>query len=183
MIFISPGLDAMSNETDRQLKGKSALITGGARNIGLAIARELAAGGASVVIADICHDLETIPYKLSTNHDLAKGVEELSGFGVEVLGLICDVRIESQVKTTVLRVIEAFGHLDILVNNAGVSSLVPIQQLSEYAWDEVVDVCLKGTYLCCKQALPHMIGRKYGKIVNISSILVPMFPGTLSSIN
>lgn len=160
----------MANGINQQFKGRSALITGGARNIGLAIAKELASRGASVAIADICNDLKTIPYKLSSSKDLDEGVEELSAFGGKTLGLVCDVRTESQVKTTTERVIEEFGHLDILVNNAGVVSLFPISQLSENAWNEVVDVCLKGTYFCCKYAVDHMIERQYGKIVNISSV-------------
>ena len=135
-----------------------------------AIAKELASRGASVAIADICNDLKTIPYKLSSSEDLDEGVEELSDFGGKTLGLVCDVRTESQEKTTTERVIEEFGHLDILVNNAGVVSLFPISQLSENAWNEVVDVCLKGTYFCCKYAVDHMIERQYGKIVNISSV-------------
>ena len=64
----------MANGTNQEFKGRCALITGGARNIGLAIAKELAFRGASVAIADICHDLKTIPYKLSSNYDLDKGL-------------------------------------------------------------------------------------------------------------
>lgn len=160
----------MADGTNQEFRGRCALITGGARNIGLAIAKELASRGASVAIADICHDLKTIPYKLSSNYDLDKGVEELSSLGAKALGLICDVRVEKQVKITIRRVIKEFGNLDILVNNAGVMSLFSIGQLSEDSWNEVVDVCLKGTYLCCKHALPHMVDRHYGKIVNISSV-------------
>jgi NAD(P)-dependent dehydrogenase (short-subunit alcohol dehydrogenase family) len=160
----------MAQGINQEFNGKSALITGGARNIGLAIAKDLASRGASVAIADICHDLKTIPYGLSTPHDLEKGIEELSSLGVEVHGLTFDVRREDQVKAAVQEVIETFGHLDILVNNAGVVSLFSIEQISEAAWDEVVDVCLKGTFLCCKHALPHMIKRQSGKIVNISSV-------------
>ena len=160
----------MTDVADQEFKGKSALITGGARNIGLAIGKELASRGASVAIADVCHDLETIPYRLSSTLDLDKGVEELLAFGVRALGLICDVRIEGQVKAAVQKVIKEFGRLDILINNAGVISLAPIDQLSEDSWDEIMDVCLKGTYICCKQAVPHMIERQYGKIVNISSL-------------
>lgn len=154
----------------KEFKGRCALITGGARNIGLAVAKELATKGADIAIADICHDLKTIPYKLSSTRDLDKGVEEISSLGVKTMGLVCDVRIESEVNSTIQRVIQEWGHLDILVNNAGVVSLFPIAKLSEDSWNEVLDVCLKGTYLCCKQVLPHMIARQYGKIVNISSI-------------
>ena len=160
----------MESGTGQAFKGRSALITGGARNIGLEIAKTLASRGASVAIADICKDLKTIPYRLSSRSDLNRAVEEISAFGKMALGLTCDVRIESQVQAAVIRVIEEFGQLDILVNNAGVNSLFPIEKLSKDAWDEVLDVCLKGTYLCCRHALPHMIERRHGKIVNIASM-------------
>ncbi len=163
-------INNMAQGINQELEGKSALITGGARNIGLAIAKDLASRGASVAIVDICHDLKTIPYGMSSPHDLEKGIGELSELGGKVLGLTCDVRREDDVKAAVQEVIETFGHLDILVNNAGVVSLFSIEQISEAAWDEVVDVCLKGAFLCCKHVLPHMIKRQSGKIVNISSV-------------
>jgi len=150
--------------------GKTALITGGARNIGLAVARDLAARGVSVAIADICRDLETVPYSLSSSDDLEKSVAELASSGVKVIGLTCDVRDENQVSQAVKRVIDEFGKLDILVNNAGVVSLFSIAELTETAWDEVLDVCLKGSFFCCKYAIPQMIKQHYGKVVNISSV-------------
>jgi NAD(P)-dependent dehydrogenase (short-subunit alcohol dehydrogenase family) len=157
-------------EENREFAGKTALITGGARNIGFAIAKELAQRGASVALADITHDLPTIPYPLSTRQTLEKAVEDLGSFGTKALGLVCDVRNEVQVHTAVNRVVDEWGSIDILVNNAGVISLYAIAELSQEAWDVVVDVCLKGTYLCSKYALPHMITRHYGKIINIASI-------------
>jgi NAD(P)-dependent dehydrogenase (short-subunit alcohol dehydrogenase family) len=140
-----------------ELAGRVALVTGEARNIGLAVAKELGAQGASMAIADICHDLETIPYALSTPEALDRAVLEFSDTGIRVVGLQCDVRVETEVQHLVNRVIEAFGRIDVLVNNAGVSSLYPIQDISMASWDEVVDSCLKGTFLCCKHVVPHMI--------------------------
>ena len=160
----------MVKENQREFKDKTALITGGARNIGLTVARDLAAKGVSVAIADICRDLETVPYPLSSNNDLEKSVAELSSFGVKAIGLTCDVRDENQVKETVERTIDEFGRLDILVNNAGVISLFCIGDLTENAWNEVLDVCLKGSFFCCKYAIPQMIKQHYGKVVNISSV-------------
>jgi NAD(P)-dependent dehydrogenase (short-subunit alcohol dehydrogenase family) len=160
----------MMREIQREFKGKTALITGGARNIGLAIARDLACQGASVAIVDICHDLDTVPYGLSTEADLENSVKDLSALGVKTVGLTCDVRNEKQVKKTIDRVAEEFGQLDILVNNAGIISLFPLKEITEKAWDEVLDVCLKGTFFCCKYAIPLMVERRYGKVVNISSV-------------
>jgi NAD(P)-dependent dehydrogenase (short-subunit alcohol dehydrogenase family) len=154
----------------RPLEGQSALVTGGARNIGRAIAEALAFRGAAVAIADMGHDLETIPYSLAATEELAHTVEGISDRGTRAIGIPCDIRVESQVRDSVRRVLEEFGRLDILVNNAGVSSLYPVQELSEQAWSEVVDVCLKGTFLCCKHAVPAMIRQHYGRIVNIASV-------------
>ena len=160
----------MAKEIQQDFKDKTALITGGARNIGLAIARDLASQGASVAIVDICHDLETVPYDLSTVADLDRSADELAALGVRSIGLQCDVRNEKQVKKTIDLVAEEFGQLDILVNNAGVISLSSLSHITERAWDEVLDVCLKGTFFCCKHAVPYMVKNKYGKIVNISSV-------------
>jgi NAD(P)-dependent dehydrogenase (short-subunit alcohol dehydrogenase family) len=155
---------------NQEFSGKTALITGGARNIGLAIARDLATRGASIAIADICRDLETVPYTLASSDDLEKSVAELTSSGVKAIGLTCDVRDENQVSQAVKRVIDEFGKLDILVNNAGVVSLFSVDKLTEKAWNEVLDVCLKGSFFCCKYAIPHMIKQHCGKVVNISSV-------------
>ena len=160
----------MGKEDTGELAGRVALVTGGARNIGLAVAKELACKGASVALIDICRDLKTIPYKLSTPRDIANAVDELSTMGARAIGVRCDIRRENEVRNAVNQVVEAFGTVDILVNNAGVVSLYPAVDLSEEAWDEVVDVCLKGTYFCCKHVLPFMIRAHYGKIVNIASV-------------
>lgn len=160
----------MGKESHQDLAGLSALVTGGARNIGLAIAKELTSRGASVAIADIGHDLETIPYALATADQMARAVDELTRMGGHAIGMPCDVRDEGQVRETVDRVIQDFGRLDILVNNAGVGSLYPVQSLTAKAWNEVVDVCLKGTFLCCKYAVPQMIKQRNGRIINIASV-------------
>ena len=160
----------MGKESHQDLAGLSALVTGGARNIGLAIAKELTSRGASVAIADIGHDLETIPYALATADQMARAVDELTRMGGQAIGMPCDVRDEGQVRETVDRVIQDFGRLDILVNNAGVGSLYPVQSLTAKAWNEVVDVCLKGTFLCCKYAVPQMIQQRNGRIINIASV-------------
>jgi NAD(P)-dependent dehydrogenase (short-subunit alcohol dehydrogenase family) len=160
----------MSRKNVRNLEGRTALVTGGARNIGLSIARELACRGALVAIVDLGHNLETIPYALATADQLARAVDELTRLEGRAIGMPCDVRDEGQVRETVDRVIQDFGHLDILVNNAGVGSLYPVQELTEQAWNEVVDVCLKGAFFCCKYAVPPMIKQRNGQIINIASV-------------
>jgi len=147
-----------------------ALVTGGARNIGLAIARELASAGVNVGVLDICRNLRTLPYELASREEMEGALEGLSSLGTEVLGLFCDVRSPEGVEKAMGEFIGKFGRLDILVNNAGVSSLVPVTRMSVEAWDEVVDVCLKGTFLCCRAAIPHMMDRGGGRIINIASV-------------
>ena len=147
-----------------------ALITGGARNIGLEIARGLGTQGLSIVIADICGDLATIPYSMSSSSDLARSVDTLSSLGIDTMGEQCDIRVEKQVEGLVQKILNRFGRIDILVNNAGVISLSPIQSITEEAWNEVLDVCLRGTFFCCKHVIPHMIDKHFGKIVNIASL-------------
>lgn len=112
---------------------KVALITGGACDIGLQIARELTSQGVVVAIAGICRDLATIPYRLSSTDNLHRAVEELKQMGIDAVGLECDGRSEHHVKSIVAEVIRRFGRVDILVNNAGVISLCPIQDLTEEA--------------------------------------------------
>ena len=150
----------MVEEIQQDFKDKTALITGGARNIGLAIARDLASRGASIAVVDICQDLETVPYCLSTEADLEDGVKDLKALGAKTIGLTCDVRDENQVQKAIDRVAAEFGKLDILVNNAGIISLFPLKDITEKAWDEVLDVCLKGTFFCCKHAVPYMVIKK-----------------------
>jgi 3-oxoacyl-[acyl-carrier protein] reductase len=91
--------------------------------------------------------------------------------GRRVLVILADVSNKEDVDNMVKKTIEVFGKIDILVNNAGVvGSTVPIQELKEEDWDRIISVDLKGTFLCCKAVVPHMINRRSGKIVNISSI-------------
>jgi len=153
-----------------KLEGKVAVFTGGARGNGLAAARLLAAEGADIAIADICNNMETIPYEMSTPESMAASVEGIQVMGRQAMGIKCDVRKAAQVEAMVDQVIEKFGKIDILVNNAGNSSMVAIAEMDEQTWDEVLDTHLKGTYLCCRYVLPHMIEQHSGNIVSISSV-------------
>ncbi len=153
-----------------KLEGKVAIVTGGARGNGFAAAKCMAEEGADIVIADICQDMETIPYKMSTPEVMAGAVEEIKKLGRKALGIKCDVRKSADVEAMADKVIEEFGKIDILVNNAGNSSMVAIAEMDEETWDEVIDTHLKGTYLCCRFVLPHMIEQHSGKVVNISSV-------------
>ncbi len=153
-----------------KLKEKVAIVTGGARGNGFAAAKCMAQEGAHIVIADICEDMETIPYKMTTAEGMEKAVGEIQSLGVKALGIKCDVRKAADVEQMVEKVIAEFGKIDILVNNAGNTSMVAIADMDEKTWDEVLDTHLKGMYLCCRYALPHMINAHSGCIISISSV-------------
>ena len=138
------------------LSGRNAIVTGGARGIGAAAALALAREGANIVVADLIDASETV-----------KQVESL---GQKAIAVETNVAIQQDVRQMVERAIEAFGHIDILVNNAGVVHRDSLLATSEATWDRVVGVIMKGTFLCIQAIYPHMRERKYGKIVNVSSI-------------
>ena len=143
-----------------ELKDTVAIVTGGARGIGRGVALALAREGVHVVIADL-------PSARAEMEETGALVEEA---GVQALLVHCDVRDWSQVSALASTTLERFGRIDVLVNNAGVISVAPVVAMSEEAWDQVLDVNLKGTFLCCKAVAPHMIERRSGRIVNMSSI-------------
>ncbi|MGC8603094.1 MAG: mycofactocin-coupled SDR family oxidoreductase [Desulfomonilaceae bacterium] len=153
-----------------KLEAKVAVVTGGARGNGLATAKLLAAEGADLVIADICEDMSTIPYPMSTMSTMEEAVEAIKVTGRDAIGVKCDVRKASDVEAMVKKTLDRFGKVDILVNNAGNSSMMAIADMSEQEWDEVLDTHLKGTFLCCKYVVPHMIDQHSGKVINISSV-------------
>lgn len=138
------------------LKGKTALVTGAARGIGLAIGRRFADHGARVVIADM---------------DTDEAVKAAAALPLAGEGRRCDVTNESDVSALVSGVIEDFGRLDILVNNAGITRDAMLHHMSLSDFRSVVDVHLQGAWLCTRAALQHMRAREGGgAIVNISSI-------------
>ncbi len=141
------------------LEDRVAIVTGGAKGIGRATALKFAAEGCSVAIADI---------SMNEADDV---VSEISGMGREGIAVHCDTTNSKQVRDLVDKTIVKFGKVDILVNNAGgLPSTAPVEDMSEEEWDSVVALNLKSGFLCCKYVVPHMKAKKYGKIVNISSL-------------
>lgn len=140
------------------LEGKVSLVTGASSGIGRAIALALAREGANVAIN----------YK--SNREGARGVEnEIKAMGGGAMVVHADVARSGQVEEMVRTVEENLGEIDILVNNAGISKGGRVEEITEKDWNEVIDVNLKGTFLCCKAVIRTMKRRKAGKIVNISS--------------
>jgi 3-oxoacyl-[acyl-carrier protein] reductase len=138
------------------LKGKNAIVTGAARGIGRAIAQRLAAEGGRVAILDIDAD------------GAQRTAAEIGG---STIGLAVDVAQTASVDRAFAQVADRLGGLDILVNNAGiVGTDTPVKDLAEDDWDRVLDINLKGTFLCSRAALRYMIPRKSGVIVSLGSI-------------
>jgi NAD(P)-dependent dehydrogenase (short-subunit alcohol dehydrogenase family) len=153
-----------------KLEGKVGIITGAGHGMGAAHAVALAREGASVALVDICRDQTSVPVPGATGSALAKLVEEITASGRKAIPMTCDVSKAGEVESMVERVVDEFGRIDILVNNAGVCTFAPFWQVSEEQWDVTLDVNLKGTWLCAKYVVPHMIAQRSGRIVNIGSI-------------
>ena len=119
-----------------KLKDQVAIITGGARGNGFAIAKALATEGCNVVLADICADIPTTPYKLATKADLDAAVKEIGAMGVKAVPVVCDVRSDKAVGSMVEQVMKTFGKVDIAVANAGITSRIPVSDRDAAAWDD-----------------------------------------------
>lgn len=140
------------------LKGKTAIITGSGRGIGRAIALAMAAQGANIVVNDV--NMESA----------GEVVAEIEAMGRQAIAVKADVTAEEQVLAMVEACINRFGKLDILVNNAGIIQTAPVTEIDGKDWDRVMEVNLKGVFLCCKAVLAPMKAQHGGKIVNIASV-------------
>lgn len=149
--------------------GQVVLITGAGRGQGRAHAMSFARAGASIVAADIAGPIDTVPYPLSGAEDLERLADELGELGAECLTCVCDVRDAAQVQATVDAALDRFGRVDVLINNAGIESVYAAVDLSEQAWDDMLDTNLRGAFLFAKLLAPGMIARKRGKIINTGS--------------
>lgn len=156
--------------TSNELLGKTAIITGAARGLGLEISKKLGRSGANLIMIDICADLPTIPYSLSKREELFEAVLKLNEEGIEAYGYVCDTRDAFYFSEIIKEVSRKGLTPDILINNAGVISLIPIEELTEESWDVVVGVCLKGAFICSKAVIPYMKKKGWGRIINISSV-------------
>jgi NAD(P)-dependent dehydrogenase (short-subunit alcohol dehydrogenase family) len=142
-----------------RLDGKIAIVTGGAGSgIGHGISRVLAREGAFVAILEV--DLQAA--------EIVRSHIEKAGGRASVLP--CDVSKGAEVRSAIAKVVEAHGRLDVLVNSAGVGLLRPVAEASEEEFDRLAAIDLRGMWLCCKYAIPHMQNQKSGAIVNIASV-------------
>ncbi len=142
-----------------ELKNRTAIVTGAAQGIGKAIALRLARAGANVVVSDV-------------NLEAAEATaQEIEGLGVRSLAVKCNVADAGEVAELVKKTTETFPTLDILVNNAGVTRDNLMMRMEEKDWDLVLDVNLKGAFLTTKAVSRAMMKQRYGRIVNISSVV------------
>ena len=142
------------------LKGKTAVVTGGSRGLGRAICLELAAGGANLVFCFAGNE--------AAAQETAQACRAL---GAEVDYLRCNVADSTQVKELMETAIQRFGRIDILVNNAGITRDGLMLTMKESDFDQVVETNLKGTFLCMKAVARQMIKQRYGRIINLSSVV------------
>lgn len=141
------------------LEGKTALITGGAKGLGRACALALAGAGANVVIAG------------KTDANNQKTVQEILDMGKKSTAVLVDVRYEEQVIAMVAQAVDVFGKIDILVNSAGYADVKPIIDFELDLWQTIMDINVKGTFLCSREVAKQMLKQGTGgKIINISSL-------------
>jgi len=141
-----------------KLESKVAIVTGGARGIGKAIALALAREGAQVIVNDV--NLE----------GAEEVVEQISSMGRQAKAMKADISKREEVKKMIQETLAIFHKIDILVNNAGIIRRGSLEDHTEEDWDKVIAVNLKGTFNCAKEVVPIMKKQRYGKIINISSV-------------
>ena len=146
-------------EKSKDLAGQIALVTGAARGIGKAISLSLAAAGASIALVDILQE------------EGERVASEIAEKGSRALFIRCDLKNENDIVTMVNRTTEKFGRIDILVNNAGMGYTALTWETPTEVWEEIMTLNLRGTFLCSKYVVPHMMKQKSGRIINISSAL------------
>ncbi len=142
------------------LKGKTAVVTGGSRGLGRAICLELAAGGANLVFCFAGNE--------AAAQETAQACRAL---GADVDYLRCNVADSTQVKELMETAVQRFGRIDILVNNAGITRDGLMLTMKESDFDQVVETNLKGTFLCMKAVARQMVKQRYGRIINLSSVV------------
>ncbi|MEP6689106.1 MAG: mycofactocin-coupled SDR family oxidoreductase [Gemmatimonadales bacterium] len=150
--------------------GKVALVTGAAHGQGRAAAVALAREGARIVALDVARPLAYPGYPMGSGDDLVGLAEECRRLGTECLTFAADVRDDAAVTAAVDATVETFGRIDILFNNAGICAYGLAHELTEDAWDTMLDINLKGSWLVARRVIPVMIAQRAGVIINNSSV-------------
>ena len=150
----------MESLSSQPLKERAAVVTGASRGIGKAIALELGKRGADIIVN-----------YLSSEKNAQEVVEQIKSLGSKAIAVKADVSDFNQAFNLINKAIEEFGKIDILVNNAGITRDTLIMMMSEEDWDDVLRINLKSTFNCSKAAVKHMMRKRYGRIINITSDL------------
>ncbi|MBW3624202.1 MAG: glucose 1-dehydrogenase [Armatimonadetes bacterium] len=143
-----------------KLDGRVALVTGGSKGLGYAMANALAGAGANVVI---------VSRHMNEAEEAVSAIAKETGR--EGLALEKDVTVRSQVEEMTQAALDRFGKIDILVNNAGINIRKPLLEFEDDEWNQVIDVNMNGPYLCSQIVGRHMVEQKYGRVINIASML------------
>jgi SDR family mycofactocin-dependent oxidoreductase len=153
-----------------RFKDRVAFVTGGARGQGRAIARRFAAEGADVVICDIDRDIESIPYPMAREDDLAVTAGLVRAAGRECHAEIADVRDQAALDRVVANGLEKFGRIDFVIANAGIYAAKPFWEISDAEWEDQIGVNLSGAWRTIKAVAPHLMERQRGAIIFSASI-------------
>lgn len=151
------------------LKGKVALVTGGAYGIGFSMAEALASAGAKII------------FNVRSQANLEKALKSYEEKGIDVKGYICDVTKEDEVKEMVADIEASYGGVDILINNAGIIKRIPMLEMEAGEFREVVDIDLVAPFITAKAVIPGMIKKGGGKIINICSMMSELGRETVSA--
>jgi 3-oxoacyl-[acyl-carrier protein] reductase len=153
-----------------RLEGKKAVVTGGGRGVGRAVSLAFGGEGADLVINYVRNE-----------EAASEVVSELRKMGRDAIAVKANVALKEDAERLIATCLERFGRIDILVNNAGISNPAMLHKMTEQQWDEVVDIHLKGAFLCTQAASRHFMEQNYGKIINVTS--VAGIVGTTGQIN
>jgi NAD(P)-dependent dehydrogenase (short-subunit alcohol dehydrogenase family) len=150
-------VNTIASNIPSSLRGTTAIVTGGAKGIGLGIAKELARQGCQLALWD------------TDASALLSAASEITALGAKVSTFQVDVTAQNQVEVAVAQLLASDGRIDVLVNNAGIGGDKLVSKMGLDFWKQVIDVNLTSQFICCKAVVPAMIEQKFGRIINISS--------------
>jgi SDR family mycofactocin-dependent oxidoreductase len=153
-----------------KLDGRVALITGGARGQGRSHALTFAREGASIVVCDIAEQVDTVPYALANDAQLAETAKLVEEYDQRCLALKADVRDTAAVQGVVDEAMSEFGRIDILVANHGILSLTTVADMTDEQWNDVIDTDLTGVFKPMRAVIPHMREQGWGRIIATASM-------------
>jgi (+)-trans-carveol dehydrogenase len=154
-----------------RMSGRVVLVTGAARGQGRHHALRFAQEGADVIAVDLCRQIDTVPYPLATSEQLRETADAVESLGRHVVAAEADVRDPEQLARVIDDAVDRLGGLDVVIANAGIHSSAPTHELTEQAWQDLIDVNLTGVWRTAKVSIPHLVrGGTGGSLVLVSSV-------------